>query len=152
MSSVSRTVRTCEIDSGVLQVSNGYLAGAFDLLNVADLDAIDQVRGRCERLVLGVYTDEYVQHLTGRPPVVPLSERLELTSHVRGVDAVVVHDHDQLATLHAEYRLFETAEVTDQADPSVEQIIPQRRTASRELQAALAPVAAITTVRESGVA
>ena len=70
----------------------GYLADAFDLLNVRDLDLIAQARAQCSRLVVGVFTDEYTEQLLGRPPVIPFAERLLIVQHVRGVDDVVVHD------------------------------------------------------------
>lgn len=69
----------------------GYVVGAFDMLNVRDIDVISQVRERCARIVVGVLDDDEVQRLYGRPPVVPLTERLQLVEHVRGVDTVVVH-------------------------------------------------------------
>lgn len=69
----------------------GYVVGAFDLFNVRDLDVISQIRDRCGRVVVGVLTDDQVGRLHGRPPVVPLDERLQLIAHVRGVDDAVVH-------------------------------------------------------------
>jgi len=72
----------------------GYLARSFDLINVSDLDLIFQARQLCSRLVVGVHSDELVTRLTGRAPVVPLSERLALVAHVRGVDEVLVHEAD----------------------------------------------------------
>jgi phosphopantetheine adenylyltransferase len=75
-------------------MSVGYLAQAFDLINVRDLDLIGQAADRCSRLVIGVYTDEYAEELYGRRPVIPLAERVTLVSHVRGVDEVVVHDEE----------------------------------------------------------
>lgn len=69
----------------------GYVVGTFDLFNVRDLDVICQVRETCARVVVGVLGDDEVQELYGRPPVVPLIERLEIVKHVRGVDDVVVH-------------------------------------------------------------
>ena len=73
-------------------MSVGYLAGLFDLVNVRDLDLINQARAGCARLVLGVFTDEYVETVSGRRPVVPLEERMTLLRHVRGVAAVVPDD------------------------------------------------------------
>ena len=70
----------------------GYLAHGFDLLNVGDLDVIAQVRAQCSRLVVGVLSDQTVERATGRPPVVPLVERLALVGYLRGVDEVTVHD------------------------------------------------------------
>ncbi|GAA3608742.1 hypothetical protein [Microlunatus ginsengisoli] len=72
----------------------GYLAHSFDLINVHDLDLIAQARQHCSRLVVGVYSDEFVLASTGRQPVIPLVERLALVSHVRGVDEAIVHGTD----------------------------------------------------------
>jgi hypothetical protein len=69
----------------------GYLADSFDLINVRDLDLIAQAGARCSRLVVGVFTDDYAEWLFGRRPVVPLSERIAVLRHVRGIDQVVVH-------------------------------------------------------------
>lgn len=70
----------------------GYLADAFDMLDARDLGLIDQAAEACTELVVGVFTDEYAERLLGHPPVVPLAERLELVSHVRGIWAVQSHD------------------------------------------------------------
>lgn len=68
----------------------GYLLGTFDLLNVGDLDLVEQVSASSSQVVLAVYSDEHVASRLGRPPVVPLHERLALLNHLRGVDEVVV--------------------------------------------------------------
>lgn len=70
----------------------GYLACAFDLINVRDLDLVGQARTHCSYLIAGVFSDAYVEAVTGRPPVVPQSERAELVSRLRGVAEVVVHE------------------------------------------------------------
>lgn len=70
----------------------GYLADAFDMLDVRDLGLIDQAAKACTELVVGVFTDEYAERLLGHAPVVPFAERLELVSHVRGIRAVQAHD------------------------------------------------------------
>ena len=72
-------------------MSVGYLADSFELINVRDLDLIAQARARCTRLVVGVFTDDYAERLFGRRPVVPLSERIAVLRHVRGIDEVVAH-------------------------------------------------------------
>jgi hypothetical protein len=85
----------------------GYLACAFDLINVRDLDLIRQARTHCSYLVAGVFSDAYVEAVTGRPPVVPESERAVLVSRLRGVDDVVVHD--ETATIPAGTLVFSVA-------------------------------------------
>lgn len=73
-------------------MSVGYLADAFDLINVRDLDLIAQAHRRCSRLILGVFTDEYAEQTSGRRPVIPLAERMAILEHVRGVAGVVPHE------------------------------------------------------------
>ncbi len=69
----------------------GYLVAAFDLLNVGDLDLIEQAGERCDRLAVGVLSDDLVEQLRGRRPVVPEAERLRLVAGVRGVHRVELH-------------------------------------------------------------
>ena len=73
-------------------MSVGYLPNAFDMLNVRDLALITQARQHCSQLVIGVFSDDFAERLLGRRPVVPMADRVAMVSHVRGVDAVVVHD------------------------------------------------------------
>jgi cytidyltransferase-like protein len=73
----------------------GYLAHAFDLFNVRDLDLIDEARQRCSHLIVGVFSDEFATQILGRQPIVPLEERMALVRHVRGVAEVVAHDNEE---------------------------------------------------------
>lgn len=115
----------------------GYLPHSFDMLNVSDLDLIEQANRHCARLVVGVFSDELVERLHGRRPVVPLNERLALVSHLRGVHESTVHDHE-VDQAPAGARVFRAADdpvlpVTDDAWL----LVPTRRTASPLLRAAL---------------
>lgn len=116
----------------------GYLACDFDLLNVGHLDVIAQVLARCEELVVGVFPDELVARISGRPPVVPLAERLVLVSHVRGVREAVVHDATRPQEVAAE-ALFVMAgqDLPDLVDAVA--VAPQRETTSVTLRGALLP-------------
>jgi glycerol-3-phosphate cytidylyltransferase len=75
-------------------VDVGRLTGAFDLVTVAQLDVIEQARGRCARLVARVRTDEQVERLEGLAPVMPLDERVRLVAALRDVDDVDVATDD----------------------------------------------------------
>lgn len=70
----------------------GYVPHAFDMFNVEHLDLIRAARARADVVILGVLSDEDVVARHGRPPVIPLGERLEILRHVRAVDTVVVYD------------------------------------------------------------
>lgn len=119
----------------------GYLACTFDLLNVADLDVIEQARRMCDRLTVGVYSDDLVLLRKGLPAIMPLAERVALLKHVRGVDAVVVHDHHGPAHAAAAGVVFLAAgdPVADASEINGLRISARRTTASRELREALAP-------------
>ncbi|MCW2810119.1 MAG: adenylyltransferase/cytidyltransferase family protein [Friedmanniella sp.] len=119
----------------------GYFVDSFDLINVGDLDLIAQARARCGRLVVGVLTDADVERLVGRPPVIPLSERMTLVSHVRGVDEVVVHQGPlssgpDLLVFTAGDR---AADLPGEPGSTVV-LQPARRTASAVLRDALQPL------------
>lgn len=121
----------------------GYLDGTFDLLNIADVDVIRQARSRCSELVVGVHSDQLILELTGRAPVVLLSERLTLVGHVRGVQAAVVHHEGRAVELGAD-RVFAHAggtAVIPHADAWVEPLVPAVQSASPLLRAALRPAA-----------
>lgn len=119
-------------------MTSGYLARPYDLFNVRDLDLIVQASALCRQLTLGVLTDESVRRLRGRPPVVPLVERLEIVRHLRGIHRVLVHDEEVFERSARDFTVFVTS-----GDPqpvgaeSVVILTPQRETESWMLRDAL---------------
>lgn len=73
--------------------TRGYVPGVFDMFHVGHLNIIRQARAECEYLIVGVVADEVVEAVKGRPPVVPLEERMEILRAMRDVDEVVVDAH-----------------------------------------------------------
>ena len=61
----------------------GYVPGVFDMFHVGHLNILRQARDHCDYLIAGVVTDEKAVAAKGRPPVVPLGERLEIVSSCR---------------------------------------------------------------------
>ncbi|MFI9251602.1 adenylyltransferase/cytidyltransferase family protein [Streptomyces sp. NPDC053069] len=72
----------------------GYAPGVWDLFHIGHLSILREARRHCDRLVAGVASDELTWRLKGRPPVIPLAERLEIVRSVRHVDDVVVETHE----------------------------------------------------------
>ena len=68
----------------------GYAPGAYDLFHIGHLNLLRHARSRCDYLVAGVVSDEMAERAKGRPPVVPLIERLEIVRSLRFVDAAFV--------------------------------------------------------------
>lgn len=67
----------------------GYVPGGFDMLHLGHLNILRASRERCDRLIVGVATDESLEEMKGRPPVIPHAERMELVAQLRFVDDVV---------------------------------------------------------------
>ncbi|GAA3862692.1 adenylyltransferase/cytidyltransferase family protein [Streptomyces sedi] len=68
----------------------GYAPGVYDLFHVGHLNILRHARSHCDHLVAGVVSDEMAALAKGRPPVVPLVERLEIVRGIRHVDAAFV--------------------------------------------------------------
>ena len=84
----------------------GYASGVFDMFHIGHLNILRRARERCETLVVGVASDEYVEGLKGRSPVVPLVERLEIITALSLVDEVII-DHSEDKTLAWQERNFD---------------------------------------------
>lgn len=70
----------------------GFTVGTFDLFHMGHLNLLRQARERCDRLVVGVHTDEWVVSCKGHAPIVPYDERAAIVSAIRYVDAVVPNE------------------------------------------------------------
>lgn len=76
----------------------GYAPGVYDLFHIGHLNILRHARARCDHLVAGVVSDETAEGMKGRPPVIPLVERLEIIRSIRFVDSAFVdNSRDKLA-------------------------------------------------------
>lgn len=66
----------------------GYTTGVYDLFHIGHLNLLRNARGLCDRLIVGVTSDELVSYKKKRS-VIPFSERIEIVRACRYVDAVV---------------------------------------------------------------
>ena len=67
----------------------GYVPGGFDMLHIGHLNILSSAAARCDRLIVGVATDDSLERMKGRAPIVPHIERMALVGALRVVDAVV---------------------------------------------------------------
>ncbi len=75
----------------------GYTTGVFDLFHVGHVRLLRNARTLCDRLIVGVSTDELVMEYKNKRPVISYNERLEIVSSVQYVDvAVPQHNHDKM--------------------------------------------------------
>lgn len=67
----------------------GYTTGVFDLFHVGHARILKNARALCDRLIVGVSTDELVWDYKQKKPVIPFNERLEVVASNRYVDVAV---------------------------------------------------------------
>lgn len=66
----------------------GYTAGVYDLFHVGHLNLLRNAKGMCDKLVVGVTSDELVSY-KNKKAVIPHLERMEIVRNIKAVDAVV---------------------------------------------------------------
>jgi glycerol-3-phosphate cytidylyltransferase len=71
----------------------GYAPGAYDMFHIGHLNILKRAALECDRLVVGVVSDEVVFKAKGKSPIVPFEERLEIVRSIRYVDDAVPDLH-----------------------------------------------------------
>ena len=66
----------------------GYTTGVFDLFHIGHLNLLKNAKGLCDKLIVGITTDELVSYKNKRA-VIPFDERVEIVRNISFVDAVV---------------------------------------------------------------
>lgn len=76
----------------------GYTAGAFDMFHVGHLNILEKMKALCNKLIVGVSTDESMLKFKGFTPVIQLKERMRIVEALKCVDGIVTNailEHDQ---------------------------------------------------------
>ena len=66
----------------------GYTSGVFDLFHVGHLNILRNAKSMCDKLIVGVTTDELVSYKS-KKAVIPHHERMEIVRGIQYVDAVI---------------------------------------------------------------
>ena len=66
----------------------GYTSGVYDLFHVGHLNLIKNAKGLCDKLIIGVTSDELVSY-KNKKAIIPHNERMEIVRNIKYVDAVV---------------------------------------------------------------
>lgn len=79
----------------------GYVPGVYDLFHVGHLNLIRRSKERCDYLIVGVLTDELVEHFKHKRPYIPYEERAAVVAAIREVDEVVPVDFSNTRKIDA---------------------------------------------------
>ena len=89
-----------ECSTGVV----GFTAGVFDLFHVGHLNLLEASAARCDRLRVGVISDELAWVLKRVRTFVPLEERMRIVAALACVDEVVpIREEHLLSKVEAYY-------------------------------------------------
>lgn len=66
----------------------GYTSGVYDLFHIGHLNLLKNAKGMCDRLIVGVTTDDLVEY-KGKRAMIPYEDRAEIVRSIKYVDAVV---------------------------------------------------------------
>jgi glycerol-3-phosphate cytidylyltransferase len=68
--------------------------GAYDLFHIGHLNLLRNARAQCDRLIVGIATDERILRYKNKRPIFPDKERLEIVRSCRFVDDVFLNGDD----------------------------------------------------------
>lgn len=74
------------------QYDVGYTTGVFDMFHIGHLNVLRNAKQYCNKLIVGVSTDEVVVEYKHKKPIIPLEERIEIVRAIKYVDDVVVQE------------------------------------------------------------
>ena len=70
----------------------GYTTGVFDMFHIGHLNILKRAKEQCDFLIVGVSTDELVQHDKNKTPIIPFCDRCAIVEAIKYVDKVVAQE------------------------------------------------------------
>jgi len=71
----------------------GYTTGVFDLFHIGHVNLLRNAKSVCDKLIVGVTTDELLLEYKKKRPIIPFSERIEIVRSLKCVDAVISQEN-----------------------------------------------------------
>lgn len=74
------------------QYNVGYTQGVYDMFHIGHLNLIKHAKEQCEKLIVGVNTDDLVWKYKSRRTVIPEEDRVEIIKNLKAVDEALLVD------------------------------------------------------------
>lgn len=88
-------MKNSNLDAPPIKQIIGYTTGVYDLFHIGHLNLLRNAKAMCDKLVVGVSTDEVVAY-KHKSPVIPYVERIEIVRACQYVDlAIPQHSLDK---------------------------------------------------------
>lgn len=67
----------------------GYTSGVYDLFHIGHLNLLRNAKAMCDKLIVGVTTDELMAEYKKKKALIPFTERCEIVRAIKYVDVVI---------------------------------------------------------------
>ena len=71
----------------------GYTTGVYDLFHIGHLNLLNNAKSLCDKLVVGVSTDELVAEYKKKKTIISFDERYQIIKNIKCVDAAVPQEN-----------------------------------------------------------
>lgn len=71
----------------------GYTTGVFDLFHIGHLNLLRNAKAMCDKLIVGVTTDELLLNYKFKKSIIPFHERIEILRNIKCIDVVIPQEN-----------------------------------------------------------
>jgi glycerol-3-phosphate cytidylyltransferase len=73
-------------------MTTGFTSGSFDMFHIGHLNLIRRAREQCDKLIIGLNSDDFIYSYKKKYPIIPANDRKEILKACRYVDDVIIKD------------------------------------------------------------